>query len=275
MNTYSIGIVGHKGMVGGTTYRYFKDKGYVTFGYDLAAPQQKSKVFSADVVFVCVPTPYLWDKKKTDLSIVHSVLKEIPDGKTVVVKSTIPVGTTDSFQKAFPKLKILFNPEFLSEATSDMDFRNPDRQIVGYTKVSYPMATKVLNLLPESPYDIVVPAKEAELVKYMNNLHGMLEIMESNHFWEVCEKEKLDYSRVMGIATASKWVGAPMGRHYREIFHKGFRGFGGKCFPKDLAAWLEYCKVAKIDSSLFDAVRAMNKRILSAQEITEASSEKK
>lgn len=262
-------------MVGGTTHRYFKDKGYLTYGYDLTAPHKKSQVLGADIVFVCVPTPYVWEKKKTDLSIVTSVLSEIPAGKTVVVKSTVPVGTIDRFQKDFPSLKILFNPEFLSEATSDMDFRNPDRQIVGYTKKSYSMATKVLNLLPESPYDIIVPAKEAELVKYMNNLHGMLEIMESNHFWEVCEKEKLNYERVMGIAVASKWVGAPMGRHYREIFHKGFRGFGGKCFPKDLAAWLEYCKKAHIDSSLFEAVRGMNKRILASQKITEASSEKK
>lgn len=262
-------------MVGSTTYRYFKDSGHVTYGYDLIAPEEKKKAFFADIVFVCVPTPYVWDRKKADLSIVRDVLKMIPQGKTVVIKSTIPIGTTDAFQKAFPKLKILFNPEFLSEATSDMDFRNPDRQIVGYTKKSYSMATKVLHILPESPYDIVVPAKEAELTKYMNNLHGMLEIMESNHFWEVCEKEHLNYSRVMGIATASKWVGAPMGRHYREIFHKGFRGFGGKCFPKDLAAWLEYCKKAGIDDSLFMAVRKMNKRILTAQNITEASSEKK
>ena len=191
----TIGVIGHLGMVGGTTYRYFKDSSQEVYGFDLRDQKDKKKAFSSELVFVCVPTPYHWDGRGYDGSIVEKVLKMIPEGRTVVVKSTISIGTTDKLQKSNPKLKVLFNPEFLSEATCDIDFRNPDRQFVGYTDKSYTEATKVLNMLPESPYGIILPAKEAELLKYINNMHGVLEVLESNHYWEVCQKEKLDLLR--------------------------------------------------------------------------------
>ena len=249
----TIGIIGHKGMVGGTTYRYFRDSGYKVWGYDITSPKDKQKTLKSDLIFVCVPTPYRWGKGGYDDSIVGQVLKMIPPGKIVVIKSTVKVGTTDKFQKLFPKLKLLFNPEFLSEATCDADFRNPDRQFVGYTEKSYKEATKVLGTLPLSPYDAIIPAKEAELLKYINNMHGVLEVLESNHYWEVCQKEKLDYERVIKAAIASKWVGPVMGRHYRVIFHKGYRGVGGKCFPKDLNAWIEYCESKDIPVEILKA----------------------
>lgn len=273
----SVGVVGHMGMVGGTTYRFFKDQGYKVYGYDLRRPSERAKklAYGAELVFICVPTPFVWKKQKFDLSMVEGALKPLPEGAVVVLKSTVPVGTTEKLQKQFPKIKLLFNPEFLSEATCDEDFRHPDRQIVGYTKESYPEAMKVLNSLPLSAYDVIVPSKEAELLKYMNNLHGMVEIMESNHYFEVCEKEGLDYDRVTKAAIAAKWVGAPMGRHYRNIFHKGFRGFGGKCFPKDINAWLEYCDRRGINTTFMGAVRKMNQRILKEQHLTEAEAEQK
>jgi UDPglucose 6-dehydrogenase len=202
-------------------------------------------------------------------------MEPLPKGAVVVLKSTVPVGTIEKLQKKFPRIKLLFNPEFLSEATCDEDFRHPDRQVVGYTAKSFGQAIKVLNTLPPSAYDVIVPSKEAELLKYMNNLRGMIEVMESNHYWEVCEKEGLDYERVTKAALAAKWVGAPMGRHYRRIFHNDFRGFGGKCFPKDINAWLEYCRKRGINSTLMGAVRKMNRRILMEQKLSEEQAEKK
>lgn len=273
----TIGVIGSMGMVGGTTSRYFKDAGYKVNGYDLRKPSElaKKRAYASDVVFICVPTPFDWKKHKYDDSYVIKALEQVPEGGVAVIKSTVQIGTTDRLQKKFKKIKLLFNPEFLSESTCDNDFRNPDRQIVGYTDISYPEAIKVLHALPLSAYDVIVPAKEAELLKYMNNLHGMVEIMESNHYYEVCKKEGLDYERVTKAATASKWVGAPMGRHYRVIFHKGFRGFGGKCFPKDINAWIEYCNKKGINTTFMGAVRKMNQRILKEQKLTEAEAEKK
>ncbi len=190
-------------------------------------------------------------------------------------RTTIPIDTTEKLQAKYPKLKILYNPEFLSEASSDNDFNAPDRQFIGYTKESFSVAIQVLNLLPESAYGICVPSKEAELLKYINNLHGALAVIEANHFYDVCQVEGLDYERVMKAAESSKWIGAPMGRQYHKIFHKGFRGFGGKCFPKDINAWLEYCEKKEIPARLFRGVRSENQHILADQGISEPEAEKK
>ena len=271
-----IGIVGFRGIVGWTVYQWFLKEGYRVFGYSRTDQMAKKIVNEkCDVIFICVPTPFDWIKGKYNGSLVPKVLKEIKPGRIVIIKSTVMIGTTDRLQKRFPDLKILFNPEFLSERTCDADFSHPDRQFVGYTKKSYSVATAVLNLLPESPYSVIMPAKEAELLKYINNLHGVLEVMESNHYYDVCRKEKLDYKRVIRAAVASKWVGPVMGRHYRNVWHKGYRGFGGKCFPKDLASWLEYCRKKGIDSTLMKATRQMNKRLLKEQGMTEEEVERK
>ena len=223
----TIGIIG-LGMVGGTTFRYFKEKGFKVYGYSNSKRKDKANVEQSDLIFICVPTPYHWGGKGFDDSIVDKVIKNIKDGAVIVIKSTVKIGTTSRFQKKYKKLKFLFNPEFLSEKTAWADFINPDRQFVGYTKESYSEATQVLNLLPESPYDLILPVKEAELLKYINNVHGVLEVMESNFYYDVCQNEGLDYDRVVKAMTASKWVGCPMGRHYRIIYHKGKRGEIGR-----------------------------------------------
>lgn len=270
----SIGIIGHLGMVGATTLNFFRDEGYEVYGYDIREPASKEKAFNADLIFICVPTPFDWGKDKFDGSIVEETLNLCNEKSVIVVKSTVMIGTIDQLQSKHPNKKLLFNPEFLSEATCDNDFRNPDRQFVGYTEQSYSEAIKVLNTLPESAYGAIMPAKEAELLKYINNIHGCIEIMESNLWWEICQKEGLNYENVLKSALASKWVGVPMGRHYRVIFHKGKRGFGGKCFPKDINAYIEYLNKSGIDAQLPNAVREMNKRILKEQDLNEEQSEK-
>jgi UDPglucose 6-dehydrogenase len=271
----SVGVIGHKGMVGTATYRYFTENGFDTYGYSKSSQEEKDEVNNADCVFICVPTPYDWQNKRFDGSIVESVLKEIVDGTIVVIKSTIPIGTTNRLQEMFSHLKLLFNPEFLSEATAYADFINPDRQFVGYTENSYDVAIDVLNILPDSAYGAIMPSKEAELLKYINNLHGFLAVIEANHYFDVCVEEGLDYERVMRASHASKWVGAPMGRQYHNIFHKGYRGVGGACFPKDINAWLEWANEQGIDTRLMTTVRDINKDILASQELTEAEAEKK
>lgn len=270
-----IGVIGHKGMVGSTVFKYFKDNGYETFGYSKSDRTDEDAVNNSDVVFVCVPTPFDWDSKSFNGAIVDDAVSKIADGRIVVIKSTVPIGTTERLQAKYPNIKLLFNPEFLSESTAYGDFVNPDRQFVGYTDKSKDVSIQVLNLLPESAYGVTMISKEAELLKYINNLHGTLAVIEANHYFDVCQKEGLDYERVIKAAEASKWVGAPMGRQYHNVNHKGFRGFGGKCFPKDINAWLEYCEKNNIRSTLFEAVREENRKILNEQDINEREAEGK
>jgi UDPglucose 6-dehydrogenase len=271
----TIGVIGHNGMVGSAVYKYFKEHGFETYGYSLSQQEEKEQTLKADCIFVCVPTPFDWDTNSFNGRIVEAVVNEIPDGATIVIKSTVPIGTTERLQALNPTKKLLFNPEFLSESTAYADFLNPDRQYVGYTKESYGVSLAVLNILPESAFGITLPSKEAELLKYINNLHGFLSVIEANHYYDVCQKEGLDYERVINASHASKWVGAPMGRQYHKIFHKGYRGVGGACFPKDINAWLEYATKNGLDDRLMRTVRDINKDILATQNLTEAEAEKK
>lgn len=271
-----VAVIGYRGMVGSTVYKWFKDeKKLKVCGIDVEDSthtwDEVNKI--ADAIFVCVPTPFNWKTHQVDLSILNAVVDKVEDGKIVVVKSTVPIGTTNVLQRKRKKVYFMFNPEFLSERTAWADFTNPDRQFLGYTRRSHRYCHQVMEILPESPGDYFLPASEAELLKYINNLHGMLEIMESNHYWEVCQKEGLDYKRVRKCMTASRWVGCPMGRHYRKIWHNGKRGYGGKCFPKDMNNYLQYCHESGVDARLFKAVNEMNQRILAQQDLSETEAE--
>ena len=126
----NIAIMG-TGMVGGALQRWFASEGVPVSVYDPPKGfDDKSVLDDAEIVFVCVPTPYYLDGTGFDDSFLRDALDAIPrTGKTVVLKSTILPGTTDRFQEEYPEHVILFNPEFLTEATADKDMRQPTRQI--------------------------------------------------------------------------------------------------------------------------------------------------
>lgn len=271
-----IGIVAHKGMVGSTTFNYFKKQGYPVMGWSRSnRTHEWEEIIKADYIFVCVPTPYDWRKSIIDLSGLKDTLKKLDGTKAkIIIKSTIPPKTTADLQKKFPSLPLLFNPEFLSEATCETDFMNPDRQIVGYTDVSFSYATEVLHLLPNSPYDVIMTSTEAEIVKYVNNFHGSLMVIFANFIFDICQKAKADYELVKKASTASKWVGSPMGRMYWDVYHGGFRGYGGKCFPKDMHNLSGWCFEHNISDKLLDAVIEENERLLRIQGLTEEQVEK-
>jgi len=271
----TIAIIGHTGAVGAQIYRYFEEKAHLMMGLSLGSQTHDWEEINkdADYVFVCVPTPYKWEQQVYDLSILNEVLYKLNE-KIVIIKSTIPPGTTEKLQEKYPTLTLLFNPEFLSEATAREDFINPDRQLVGYTDKSRKYSMEVLNLLPESPYGVIMKASEAEITKYVNNFHGALMVIFANFFYDICEKIGADFEAVKKAGQASKWVGSPMGRMYWEVFHKGKRGYGGKCFPKDVDSLIKWCKENNVNTEIIEATRKANVRILKSQGMTEKVAEK-
>ena len=130
---------------------------------------------NSDYVFVGVPTPMEFvDGGKIDLSIMHSVFDDIvrvsknPD-TIFIIKSTVIPGTTKMFQEKYPSLKIVFNPEFLTERSANLDFINTSRIILGgppeYTQ-------KVTELYRDRfPYTKIIETDptSAEMIKYMCN----------------------------------------------------------------------------------------------------------
>lgn len=250
----SVGIIG-VGMVGGAVQRYFEKVGVKPLLYDkfknLGSVEEVNR---AEVVFVCVPTPYDDAKGGFDLSAVIEALGFIAGEKIVVLKSTVLPGTTELFQKQFPQHKILFNPEFLTQSTADNDMMYPDRQVVGYTKASYSVAGTVLRMLPLAPFERVIPATEAELVKYFGNTWFSVKVVFANQMYDLCKKVGADYDLVRESVSADKRIGPS----HLDVFHGGYRGYGGACLPKDTLAIIQFGERIGAPMALLKQVHDLN-----------------
>lgn len=268
---YKIGVMA-LGMVGGSILRYYeKHRGYVVgrdlFGYDPMKPLHDLATLDreADVVFVCVPTPY-WTgeegRRGFDDSYVRDAIGSLTGSKIVVIKSTVLPGTTDRLQAEFPHHRIMFNPEFLTEVTADQDMAYPDRQLIGATEKSFTAATDILYLLPMAPYERVLKAKEAEVVKYFSNTWFATKVIFANQMYDLCQALGVDYDTVRDGAAADKRF---TGRSHLEIFHKGKRGYAGKCLPKDTRALIELGEKVGVEMALLKRVEELNDALMARQ----------
>lgn len=259
MKTYKIGIIA-VGMVGGSVARYCESQGIKPIIYDPPRGlDSKEDINQAEIIFICVPTPYDEAKGGFDLSCVRQSLSLLSGEKIVVIKSTVLPGSTDLLQAEFPQHKILFNPEFLTEVTADQDMKFPDRQIMGYTEKSYNVAKDVIMFLPLAPFERIVPAKVAELVKYFNNTWFAAKVVFANQFYDVCEKLNADYDLIAECAAADKRVGPS----HLQVFHKGYRGYGGKCLPKDTRAFIQLGDKVGAEQKLLKIAEEINNQLIS------------
>ncbi len=256
---YSIGIIG-AGTVAKAMTAIFPDAILYsphTYAYN------KEKIASCDIVFVCPPTPFI-EGKGCDLSAVEDSFNLLVKPTIVILRSTVPPGTTELLQKKYPQHKLLFNPEFLSETTAVADTLSPFRQIIGFTKKSFPLAGEIKDLLPLAPYTKLMPSTEAELVKYWSNTFYAMKVVFANQMFDLCQKLGLDYDMVKEGTRAD----ARVGRWHLEIFsnlfttaNKGYRGYGGKCLPKDTKNLIHYAEGAGIDLKLLKKIEEINAQL--------------
>jgi len=260
---FKIGIMG-VGMVGGALKKYFESENVRPLVYDkFKNLGSLDEVNTADVVFIAVPTPYDEKTGGFDLSYVREAIGQIRSGKIVIIKSTVLPGTTELLQKEWPQHKILFNPEFLTEATALRDMFCPNRQIAGVTDKSADVGQEVMNLLPRAPFEKIVPSKEAEMVKYFGNTLYALRVAFANQMYDLCGKMGVDYETVKECAKPEPMVG----KTHLEIFHKGYRGYGGKCLPKDTRALIQLGARAGMEMSVLKAAEAYNNSLIAMQGI--------
>lgn len=270
----TIGIVGHTGVVGSSMFRYFLKKGvHKVFGYskDLRKNYPNTPLSTlnqmADIIFISVPTPYKSGNAGHDLSALHDVLNKLQPNTLAVIRSTVVPQTTENLQKRYEKIFLLYNPEFLSERTASYDFAHPDRQIVGFTTKSKGAARKVLQLLPKAPYSLITSSTEAEIVKYASTLFAVVKIIFANELYDLCESCSSDYSRILKAFSASKWLTTRHATSYMDIFNKGYRGYNGRCFPKDIDAILQFAENKHLKSDLIQTVQRINTALLKKQKI--------
>ena len=242
---YTIGIVG-QGFVG-KSMKSGLEKYYKTNTFDLngdcSCGSLDELVEKSNIIFVCVPTPMKKDGS-CDTSVVESVVRDINElvvyrnvsGRIVVIKSTIPPGTTDKLNKECKHIRVVFNPEFLTEANYIEDFRNQNRIILGGPR---PATTKVKNMYSKIFDNVPIVktgAKHAEMVKYFTNTFLATKVSFANEMYLICENLGIDYDKVVEYATYDERLGKS---HWSVPGPDGKFGFGGSCFPKDLNALIK------------------------------------
>lgn len=219
-------------------------------------------VSDADVVFIAVGTPQ-GDDGAADLRYVRAAADTIADhlhGYTVVVnKSTVPVGTA---QMVFDRIRartqadfaVVSNPEFLKEGDAVQDFLKPDRIVIG---AEDGRARDVMRRLYD-PFQrsgerlIFMDPLSAEMTKYACNAMLATRISFMNEVARLCEAVGADVEQVRRGMGSDPRIG-------RKFLYPGV-GFGGSCFPKDLAALVNTGKQYQVDMEVLRAVIGVNQR---------------
>lgn len=198
----------------------------------------------ADIIFIAVGTP-MADDGSADLTAVRAVLKTIAQHihthKTIVTKSTVPIGTGSWIRSTLEKdyhvpsdmFELVSNPEFLREGTAVADFMYPDRLVIG-TESDYGRAT--MHSIYQQLIDVDnVPVLwtnvvTAETIKYAANGFLALKLSFINEIANLCDATGADVQEVAHGMGLDKRIGS--------YFLQAGPGFGGSCFPKDSAALL-------------------------------------
>ena len=229
-----IGIVG-QGFVGTAVFEGFK-KHFNVETFDLHKKSTCSSLseltHKSDYIFICLPTP-MEPTGKCHVGILDSVIEEINNiskNKILIVKSTIPPGTTDNWNKKYKNLKVVFNPEFLTEANALDDYKNQNRIILGGSR----RANSKVKLLftkafPKIPI-IHTSSTYAEMVKYVTNCFLATKVSFANEIYQICEGLDIDYDKVIEYSKHDERLGYS---HWMVPGPDGDFGYGGHCFPKD------------------------------------------
>jgi len=142
---------------------------------------------------------------------------------------------------------------------------NPGRQIIGYTTQSYQIARGILDLLPRAPFEEVVTSIEAEMIKYFGNTFLATKVIFANQMYELCKRLDIDYEIVRRCVSADERIGPS----HLNIYWDGYRGYRGKCFPKDMKALIQFADKKGVDLKLHKIVEEINEKLIGRQEMKE------
>ena len=198
------------------------------------------EVLECDFIFVAVPTPMNRDGS-ISLKVVEKALQEISEKNTknniIILKSTMVPGSTNNFIKQFPKLNIVFNPEFLTERTAKLDFLTQARIVLGGSKRLTKRVAKIFEERFMHTYIIETDTITAEMIKYMNNIFFASKVSIMNEMKMMCDAIGANWKQALAGFAADQRIGDS---HLNVPGPDGKMGFGGSCFPKDINAFISY-----------------------------------
>ena len=173
----------------------------------------------------------------------------------IVLKSTVSPGTTEKWNTEFSFLQIVFNPEFLTEANAVSDFENQNRIILGGPRPQTTKLKQIYSKVFPKAHIIKTNSTHAEMVKYLTNSFLATKVSFANEIYQICEKLKVDYDKVVEYATLDDRLGKT---HWQVPGPDGDFGFGGHCLPKDLSALIHIAMKLDVDINVLNAVEEAN-----------------
>lgn len=264
----SIGIFG-QGFVGNAIYQGFKKHANV-LTYDKIEEKSNSNpeeiVNECQVIFICVPTPMHAETGEASIHYVEDVILQIDDiaeefgtNPTLIIKSTIPVGSSRRLNSISRYCDVIFSPEFLTEANAVKDFKNQKRIVLGHEEDFNPeIVIETFRLaFPKAKIVSLEPA-EAEMVKYVTNTFLATKVSYANEIYNICSNAHIDYDKVIEAASLDKRLGDS---HWMVPGPDGDFGFGGHCFPKDLQALRYIASQLPVKTTMLDATLNSNNNI--------------
>lgn len=222
----------------------------------------REAVSDIDFAFIAVGTPQS-DDGSADLRALFAVVDELaaslPVGPTVVIKSTVPVGTNAKVgerlrEKAGREIEVASNPEFLKEGAALEDCMKPDRVVVGVRSPEVGDALRSLYapfLRTEHPFLVMSP-ESAEMTKYVANAMLATKISFINEVANLCERLDADINEVRRGIGHDERIGF-------QFLFPGL-GYGGSCFPKDIRALAAIANEAGVEPTMLRAVDTINTR---------------
>ena len=246
----TIGIIGN-GYVGGATsqlgrpWTTFSSETRV-FVYDIDPGLCSHEgltlhdlVESCDFIFICVPTPMNRDGSCSVYEVTKVIIRLEDVGfspERIIVRSTVPVGTCRD-------AGVMFMPEFLTEKNWNKDFLEQTDWILGTNDRNDPIREEVFSIfkaaykskiLSHDPHMHFLTTEEAELIKYVRNCFLATKVSFFNEIYDFCAFHEIDYEKVRRITVLDDRIGES---HTKVPGPDGKRGFGGTCFPKDMASF--------------------------------------
>ena len=286
----SIAVIG-QGFVGGSLTTVFTERGFDVYAYDKAGKYATGALPShgdmvagypgsiaeligdneeggtpnfSKVYFVCLPTP-MHEDGSADLSIVEGALKELASvrgDRIAVIKSTVPPGSTEKWNEMFKDsgLRVIFNPEFLTERTALDDMRNQDRIILGGPRPWINTVKQIFRSAFPNAKMIKTSSTTAEMVKYLTNNFLTVKVSFANEMHQICQALdaaglNVDYDKVVEYASHDVRVGPS---HWNVPGPDGHYGYGGSCFPKDINAMICIAKSLGLTPIILDAAWKKN-----------------
>ena len=209
---------------------------------DLSQHSLEEVIDNSDFIFISVPTPSNKDGS-INLDIVDNVLNEVSkyDSKNnpiILLRSTIVPGTSRKIQEKYKNLKLVFNPEFLTERSAIFDFLSQTRYVLGgRTEDTKKVADLYRNRFGKSITIIETNFESAELIKYVSNCFFATKVAFMNEMKLISDKVDADWETVVEGFVRDGRVGHS---HINVPGPDGKFGFGGSCFPKDIQAMIKF-----------------------------------